>query len=129
MSHQKTKRYGIFVDDEGYTINCSHQTFEQLYVIQEIILPEVSKLNDSVVIKTTRSIEVLSKKAPNGKKNGFFLKSKIDSPPIFLLSPNNITSIDESCYKIIVLAILQIFFQLSKNFNHLNCRTDTKVKA
>ena len=42
ISHQKTIRYYIFVDDEWYTVNSSQQTIEQPDVIQEIILPYVS---------------------------------------------------------------------------------------
>ena len=54
MSHQKTIRYYIFVDGEWYKVNSSQPTIEQPDVIQEIILPYVSKLNDSVVIKNNK---------------------------------------------------------------------------
>ena len=40
----------VVVDDEArYTINSSQQTVEQIEVIQEVVLPEASKLNDSVM--------------------------------------------------------------------------------
>ena len=44
-----------------YTTNSSEQTIEQIEVIQEVTLPEVSMLND-VVIKKTRSSLVFSKR-------------------------------------------------------------------
>ena len=40
----------VVVDDEArYTINSSQQTVEQIEVIQAVVLPEASKLNDSVM--------------------------------------------------------------------------------
>ena len=47
--HQKIIHYDIVSGDEGYTINSSQQTVEQFEVIQVVVLPEVSKLNDSVI--------------------------------------------------------------------------------
>ena len=44
-----------------YTTNSSEQTIEQIEVIQEVALPEVSMMND-VVIKKTRSSLVFSKR-------------------------------------------------------------------
>ena len=52
MSHQKIIHYNV-VDDEGYTINSSQQMVEQIQVIQEVVLQELSKLYDSVMKKTT----------------------------------------------------------------------------
>ena len=42
ISHQKITRYDIFFDDEEYTTSSSGKTLEQIEVIQEIVLPEVS---------------------------------------------------------------------------------------
>ena len=40
----------VVVDDEArYTINSSQQTVEQIEVIREVVLPETSQLNDSVM--------------------------------------------------------------------------------
>ena len=48
MYHQKIIHSDIVVNDEGYTVNSSQQTVQQIEVIQEVILPEVSKLNESM---------------------------------------------------------------------------------
>lgn len=42
ISHQKITRYDIFVDYEEYTTSSSGKTLQQIEVIQEIVLPEVS---------------------------------------------------------------------------------------
>ena len=46
----------IAVDDEGYTINSYQHNIEQIEVIQDVVLSEVSKLNDSVMTKKTNKI-------------------------------------------------------------------------
>ena len=55
MSHQKIIHYNV-VDDEGYTINSSQQMVEQIQVIQEVVLQELSKLYDSVMKKNNNKI-------------------------------------------------------------------------
>ena len=47
ISHQKIIHYVIAVDHKGYNINSFQQTVEQIKVVQQEVLPEVSKLNDS----------------------------------------------------------------------------------
>ena len=47
--HQKIIHYDIVSGDEGYTINSSQQTVEQIEVIQVVVVTEVSKLNGSVI--------------------------------------------------------------------------------
>ena len=47
ISHQKIIHDGIAVDHKGYNINSFQQTVEQIKVVQQEVLQEVSKLNDS----------------------------------------------------------------------------------
>ena len=68
----------------------SSQTVTQIEVVKEVVLPEVSKLNDSVMNKEQG--DQTQKKSSKKKKVGLLLS-------VYLLPA--ITLIDGSCYKII----------------------------
>ena len=68
----------------------SSQTVTQIEVVKEVVLPEVSKLNDSVMNKEQG--DQTQKKSSKKKKMGLLLS-------VYLLPA--ITLIDGSCYKII----------------------------
>ena len=68
----------------------SSQTVTQIEVVKEVVLPEVSKLNDSVMNKEQG--DQTQKKSSKKKKIGLLLS-------VYLLPA--ITLIDGSCYKII----------------------------
>ena len=83
----------------------SRQTVEQLEVIQELVFPEVSKVNDLVINKKYEDQYSFLQ-----KKN---LEKKVDSSLLlFLLS--NIPPIDGSNFKIIESSDLNKFFHVSK---------------
>ena len=63
MSHQHIINSDVVVDAEWYTtINSSHDTVLQFEVIDEVVLPEASGLNDSVMKKIPGLKAVFSRK-------------------------------------------------------------------
>ena len=99
----------IVVDNE--VVNSSQQTFEQIEVTLEAVLPEISKLNDLVIKEKNNDIQssFLQKKTVQ-KEQTDFSNSEMDSSQFLLLSSNNSTPIDGSCYRTINSSILQEIF-------------------
>ena len=62
VKHQKVSKY--YENDCMYhqQTNCSQQTIEKTKVIQEVVSPEVSKLNHAVLNKKHFSLEKIQEK-------------------------------------------------------------------
>ena len=84
------------------------QIIEEIDVIQEVLLPEISELNDSTLDKKQGEQTECSSKRDSRKKMDLILSI------IFTVMP-----IDGSCYRVINSSILQEFlFHLSQNVHH-----------
>ena len=84
------------------------QIFEQIEVIQEVVLPGMSTLNDSGPHKKPKDQTQFSPKKDSRKR-----KMDLMLPIIFDMIP-----IDGSYYRVINSSILQDFFHLSQDFCH-----------
>ena len=82
MFHQKkyTFWYCIVNDEVPST---SSQIFEQIEVIQEVVLPGISKLNDSALDKREGDLTQFSPKKDSRKR-----KMDLILPIIFSITPN-----------------------------------------
>ena len=118
----------IVVDDEGYIINSPQQTVEQIEVIQEVVLPEVSKSNHSVIKKGNETqFSFLQMKESKKRKMGLS-KGKMDSSLFLLLPPNDMTPIDVSCYKLIDSSVLQKCLLSASKRSSYECRINIKYE-
>ena len=94
----------LLYDKSSQLASSFQQTVEQIEVIREVVLQEVSKLTISVTQKRNNDIQYSFLQKNHSRKIKMDLsKNKLDSS----LSANNITSIDRSFYKIIDSSILQ----------------------
>ena len=92
-------------------MNPSQKRSKILKLFKKQNYPEVSKINNSVMKKKLTSLNsVFSQKRDFRKTKTDLSSSKMESLLFLLLSTNNITPIDESCYKIFDTSILQETF-------------------
>ena len=86
----------------------SSQIGEQIEVIQGVVLPVISKLNDSAPEKKPGNQTQFSPKKDSRKR-----KMNLTLSIIFV-----ITATDGSCYRVVDWSFLKDFFHLSQHFCH-----------